>query len=355
MPQDRAEDDPHPALSNRRNREMRYWIEPHRKSGIFRICWTENRVKRTKSLGTTDRREAERQLAEFLDELVNPSAPLVTVADVLDRYERDRDGHVVDIARIRYACRRIRDAMGWVNVADLRPSHSRQYIKDRSAAPGTINRELKALRAALKHAHDERLIDAVPAIRYAPKPAPKSRWLTDDEVNTLLDHSEAHHIRLFIVVALHTAARSGAILGLTWDRVDFDRRLIDFGAGNGKKSRARVPISDLLLAELRAAQEIAQTGHVIEYNGAPVKRIIKGFKRSCERAGLPGVTPHTLRHTAATWMAQRGVEMRKISLMLGHTSVATTEQIYAHHSPDYLSDAVGAISGATQLIRRKVI
>jgi len=55
------------------------------------------------------------------------------------------------------------------------------------------------------------------------------------------------------------------------------------------------------------------------------------------------VTPHTLRHTAATWMAQAGVPMWVISKYLGHTSTRTTERIYAHHDPSFLMEAKEAL------------
>ena len=54
------------------------------------------------------------------------------------------------------------------------------------------------------------------------------------------------------------------------------------------------------------------------------------------------VTPHVLRHTAASWMVQRGVSFAKVARYLGHSDSRTTEQIYAHHAPDYLEDARAA-------------
>ncbi len=66
------------------------------------------------------------------------------------------------------------------------------------------------------------------------------------------------------------------------------------------------------------------------------------FGGACKRAGLVGVTPHVLRHTCGTWMAQRGVPLHQIGGWLGHTSSRTTE-LYAHHHPDFMTDALRAV------------
>ena len=49
-------------------------------------------------------------------------------------------------------------------------------------------------------------------------------------------------------------------------------------------------------------------GYVLHINGTPIGDIKKGFGAACERAGIKDVTPHTLRHTAATWRMQSGVK-----------------------------------------------
>ncbi len=77
---------------------------------------------------------------------------------------------------------------------------------------------------------------------------------------------------------------------------------------------------------------------MLAYRGASVGDVKKGFNSAAARAGLPHVTSHTLRHTAGTWMAQRGVPLREIAGYLGHSDARTTE-LYAHHHPDYLRTA----------------
>lgn len=145
------------------------------------------------------------------------------------------------------------------------------------------------------------------------------------------------------MLALHTAARASAILRLGWTRADLERRRIGYGEGVGNKRRVRaIPISDGLLEALLAARGLAQSGHVVEFAGKPVASVRTGFEAACRRAGLAGVTPHVLRHTAATWMAQDGVPMWDVAGFLG-TTLDVATRMYAKHSPEHLRRAASAI------------
>ena len=152
---------------------------------------------------------------------------------------------------------------------------------------------------------------------------------------------------MFIKIALYTAARSGAILDLEWDRVDLDRRRINFGVPGRrltKKERATVPISDDLFEVLEEAQERATTDYVIEWGGHKCESVKGGFSSAVVKAGLKDVVPYTLRHTSATWMAQAGIPVWEISRMLGHKDSKTTERVYMQHSPEFLKNAAKSIS-----------
>jgi integrase len=333
-------------------RARRYWTERRGKLGVWRLCWTENRRKRTRSIRTADEAAADQWFDRFIAELDQPARPEApTVSTIVGGYLQSRDGVVVDYARAKLTADHIKAKLGWMEVDALRPSHTVTYARQRRAegrGDGTIRRELTTLRAALRWAQGERLITAAPAVRMPPKPAPRDRWLTREEADKLLAGCVAHHIRLFVMIALHTAARRNAILELQWSQVDPAARLIHFnppGRRQTSKRRVVVPINDTLLPALIEAQEAAQTRFVIEHGRQRVGSIKKAFARSVKRAGLDDVSPHVLRHTAATWMALAGIDMRKISLYLGHGSVKTTEEVYAHFHPDYLRDAARSLDG----------
>jgi integrase len=74
----------------------------------------------------------------------------------------------------------------------------------------------------------------------------------------------------------------------------------------------------------------------VEWLGKPVGRVDQSFRYTVEVAGLAGtVTPHTLRHTAATWLMQAGTDPWVAAGYLGMT-VATLERVYGHHHPAYM-------------------
>ena len=107
------------------------------------------------------------------------------------------------------------------------------------------------------------------SVERPPKPAPRERFLTHAEIDRLLAAPMAHHIRLAILLMLSTAARVGAVLELTWERVDFRRGQIDLrvDAVGPRKGRAVVPINAGLRAALQDAKRAALTDYVIEWAG----------------------------------------------------------------------------------------
>jgi integrase len=191
----------------------------------------------------------------------------------------------------------------------------------------------------MKWAADKKhLIPKAPDIERPAKPAAKDRWLNDAEIAKLLDAKCAPHIHLAILLMLSTAARVGAILDLTWDRVDFDNGVINLrtDATGPRKGRAIVPMNAGVRAALDVAKKAALTDYVIEWAGEQVKSIKTGFNAAVADAGLENVSPHVLRHTAAVHLAVAGTPMSRIAQYLGHSSTAVTERVYARFAPDHL-------------------
>jgi integrase len=153
------------------------------------------------------------------------------------------------------------------------------------------------------------------------------------------------HVRLFIILAITTGARMGALLDLRWDQVDFKHRTINFnGAARTQtnKRRPEVPLNGRAYEALEEAARGALSDWVIEWDGKQVKSIKKAIRMAAQRSGVP-CSPHVFRHTAAVWMAQADVPMSKIAQFLGHTSTRVTERTYARYSPSFMKDAAAAL------------
>lgn len=220
-------------------------------------------------------------------------------------------------------------------------------------ARDTIWDRLSYLRTAVNWAHKHRLIDRKPYVWVPQKGKPRDVVAEEHEALKILENCQMPHIRLFVLLAISTGARKTAILQLTWDRVDLERRIIDFrlredkGILNkaGQKGRSVVEFGTVLELALREAKEASRSDYVIEWAGGPVKDIKKGLQAAINRAGLKhrGIGAHVLRHSTATWLADENIDMRKIQKMLGHRNQRTTEEIYAKYRRGYLSEAATVI------------
>lgn len=311
-------------------------------NGVYYVRFGK-RGRQRSSLRTTDRQTAEIRYAQFIaaESCLAPDDP--TMGAILEAYRTDRLPHVRSKQTLSMCVDMLLRHFKDLLPGHLNPVVIRGYAQARSVADGTILREIGTLRASLAWAVEHQWIKQKPIISNPVKiPPPKDRWITKDEARRLIAGCVEPHVRLFCVLALSTAARMGAILELTWGRVDLDRRRIDFGQGHGNKRRAVVPINDELERALRAAKEIACSDYVIEWRGKQMRWMKKGFAAACTRVGLEDVTPHVLRHSVATWLAMDGTPMREIARLLGDQE-ATVERVYAKHSPDYLRRATSAV------------
>jgi integrase len=155
------------------------------------------------------------------------------------------------------------------------------------------------------------------------------------------------------LIGLYTGTRASAIAAASpyattgHSHVDLEQGIfyrLAIGRRATKKRQPPVPIPGRLLAHMTrwCDRGIAKT-HFVEWNGKGVASIRKAFKHAVELAELEGaVTPHTLRHTAATWLMQRGVDLWQAAGFLG-MSVETLERNYGHHHPNYMQEAARAI------------
>lgn len=280
-----------------------------------------------------------------------PREPVeVLITDTLADYATERGAVVVASDRIAYAIVPLAEYWQGRTVAQITPETCNAYMRWRGCSAGTLRRELGVLRAAINHAHREGRITRVQSVFLPERPEPKERWLTRREAAALLysalnEPKVRLYLPLFIIMGLRTGARKDAILSLRWTQVDLENGRIDFnpvGRRRTSKRRARTPISSRLMPHLhRARLRGRDTGFVINRDGKPIGDIKKGFAAACQRAGLSDVTPHTLRHTCATWLMQRGVDKFEACGFLAMT-LETLERTYAHHHPDHLKQAAEA-------------
>lgn len=314
-----------------------------RLNGRFVVTWWgEDGKRRRHRLAGASREEVAREAIDIIRRETAGPAGGLTVADLWERYRAEKEGRRVSIA-MRHEWKAVGPHFGHLRPDQVTTDLCRSYTAARRKAgkhDGTIWTELGHLRTVFRWAAEHGLIARAPKVERPAKPAPKERWLTHAEIDRLLAAEGAHHIKLAIHLMLATAARVTAVLELTWDRVDMERGQINLRAEaiGPRKGRAVVPINAGLMAALSQARALALTESVVEWNGRPVRSIKTGFNAVVRAAGLAGVSPHVLRHTAAVHLAAAGVPMARISQYLGHSSTAVTERTYARFAPDHLRE-----------------
>jgi integrase len=337
------------------------------------VCWRDEAGRHRRRLGVFTEAEGRVALDAFVGRLAALTArESQTIGDLFEAYIADRakDGKL--IAAFKYNWKALGPRFGNVQVPDLTADMCRDYARQRLEMGRTITRnvhgrleevhlpmsigtvwtELMRLRSAMNWAESRRLIKRAPYVWVPKKPAPRARVMTEDEVVRLIDSCRMPHVRLFSILAITTAGRSTALLETTWDRVDFEAGTIDLRvvesfdplSKRSRKGRAVAVMTREARAALEEARKGALTNHVIEWDGAPVKKIRKGFAAAVARAGLgKDITPHVLRHTVLTWLDEAGIPMERISRLAGHGDVNTTRRIYAKPRAHTLQPAADAI------------
>jgi len=225
---------------------------------------------------------------------------------------------------------------------------------ERKLSPATVKRRLACLRSMFAWLIRRELLEASPFAKTELRirlPAHLPRCLDSRDVRKLMRHRLAHgsDCALAIALLLATGIRVGELAALRLDDIDAaGGRLKIFGKGSRERT---VFVTDVhLREELRryVASRHALSGREAEarllvdehgrtFSAARIRHAIAGLGRI---AGLKRrITPHMLRHTAATMLLESGTDIRFVQRLLGHRSILTT-QIYTHVSDRALRTAL---------------
>lgn len=240
--------------------------------------------------------------------------------------------------------------------------------KKTQISPTTINRELACLKTLFSKAVEWGRIEknTVQAVKKFKEDNARERILTAEEARRLIEAAAAS-IRPILVIALNTGMRKNEILSLKWANVDFLRGYILIEHSKSGKAR-KVPMNGAVSSALMGLPHVKEKGDEVEFvfynpeTKGHVKDIKTGFRAACRRAkadpedkkdpGIVGLRLHDLRHTAATWMIQTGVDIVTVSKILGHASIQMTMR-YAHPTPENMKRAVERLGEIFDPTRQK--
>jgi integrase len=262
----------------------------------------------------------------------------------------------------------IKPTLGRVKLQNLTPTHLRGLYRERleaGLAPRMVQLIHTTLHKALKEAAADGLVPRnVAGLVRAPRPAgQETNPLTPEQARALLKTASSERLAALYVLAVTTGMRQGELLGLKWEDIDLNagtlrvRRTLSTAIGGGfgfsppktAKGRRNIRLPESALSSLRNHREaqlekrdgitglwedhgLVFTTHV----GTPISRqdlITRSFKPLLQRAGLPNIRFHDLRHTCATLLLCRGVHAKLVQELLGHATISVTLDTYSHVLP----------------------
>lgn len=285
-------------------------------------------------------------LRRWLDEVAKPTLR----ASTYDSYD--------DILRLHLV-----PGLGHLALAKLTPADVQRFLT-RKLEGGLSPRRVQYIHAVLRRAlviaerwgivarNVAKLVDPprVPRHEIAP--------LTPEQAKVLIEKTADDRHRALWITALATGLRQGELLALRWEDVDLDEgrlyvrhSLANVGGAlvlqepKTDRSRRSIALPDVVVAALRghrtrqlmdrlvAGSRWVDSGHVFAtMRGTPhhAATITRAFQDALDRAGLPDVRFHDLRHSAATFLLAQGMTLEDVKNQLGHSTIALTSNTYGH-------------------------
>lgn len=286
----------------------------------------------------------------------------------------------------------IQPVIGKMCMSDVKPMHCRTILNNMMTtyAGSTIKQTYITMGTMFKTAVMNDVISKHPmdGVRYSKpvKPPRDHRVLTIEEQRKFLDVAKSSHNYYQYALILETGLRTGELIGLTWDAIDFNNRTLtvnktlefrhnqhEWRAAPPKTTTSyrNIPLTNRaydILSELKEkrktqklseelSQELSYTDRrtgkesalflrdlvFINYRtGMPMKNSSYDthLYKLCEKANIPTFSMHTLRHTYATRAIERGMQPKVLQKLLGHSSIQTTMDTYVHVTNDSMIKAV---------------
>lgn len=333
--------------------------------------------KQKKKRGFKTKKEAQTALTKALNQLnegsyVEPSKMILN--EFLDIWIENKKRTVGIAAQQKYTYlsqNHIRPFLGRMLIANIKPIHISQLystLNEEGRNAATIKETHKALvnifnQAVKLQVLVQNVVTAVEAPKH--KPREMNIW-TQEQVQQFLKTIESTPYELIYVLALNTGMRQGELLGLLWDDIDFEKKVIKVrhtvipgleGVQESTKtasSRRVIELSDTVISQLKKHKALQSEKRLKLGSGYQNLKLVnassvgttinnknlrRNFNSLIAKANVPCICFHELRHTHASLMLQLGVNVKVISERLGHASTKITLDLYSHSLPTMQKEA----------------
>lgn len=371
---------------SRARKPARLWLRPANKDRTAVWIILDGGKQYGTGCGEHDREAAQLALADHIAKrfLETPSAKHraaseVKVAEVIAHYLLVKEDTARKPKELAARAKALLAYWGEKTLDDITTTTCTAYARQRSSQ-AMARRELEDLRAACRMAIADNVTRHAVTVTLPPKPKARTNHLDRDAMAKLIwaayskrevqrgvptKKKATLHVARFLIAALYTGSRSARVWQASFAQ-ERGRPFVDLEAGvyyraasdeqvAANKQAPPVRLPGRLLAHMRRWRRMGSK-YVVEYQGRPAdpKRAFRNLANNTLGEAAKGVVRHTMRHTAATWLMQGGVDMWQAAGYLGMTK-ETLEKTYGHHHPDHQGDVGDAFtSGRAGRIRQSL-
>lgn len=272
----------------------------------------------------------------------------------------------------RLYSKHILPCLGYVDVAMLTAADLYAFLAvldEKKLSLTTQKSVLRLISAAMRSAMEEGLIRKNPCAKVRLRAEEKEQRVLTAAEQEQLKRASMQAADIPALLGLYTGMRLGEICALRWEDVDWPGKTITVrhtvqrmesaaradsaaktalavSSPKSLTSRRVLPVPDFILSLLKTLRETSASPYVFgtDDRAAEPRTMQRRFKRMTERLALSGVHFHTTRHTFATRMLEIGVDVKTVSVMLGHSTTKTTLDFYAHSLIDRQRLAIDQLS-----------
>jgi integrase len=345
---------------------------------VFDIKDGSGKRKQKKKRGFKTKTEAKKALIEAMHAVntgtyIEPSK--LTYKDYCDQwYEAKRHTIGAQSKKVYESClrKRIKPTLGNLVMAKLTPLIIQTFLnslKEEGLSHSTIKKHLEIIKGSLGQAVEDKLIPSNPASKVKiPKVKKKEKkvW-SEEEFLSFLQHAKEDPCYIVFELAITTGMRQGEILGLRWRDLNFDKRILSIrqtwsqdeksfqSEAKTEASIRTIELSEYTMESLKEQKEfierkkveygvlyqdndlIACTRHGTPFNPSNIRR---SFDRLIKKASVPKIRFHDLRHTHATFLLSKKLNVKMVSERLGHSNIKVTLDFYSKVLPTMQKEAV---------------
>jgi len=328
-----------------------------RKNGYFFIQYLDPSTNQLKRQSTKTKSKSEAlQFFRNFDPGLTKEKDVLKISRFRDEYLRyvNNNKSKKYVKSIGLSFRQLLRYCKDIPLQELNPRLLDQFVSKKfSTSPAAVLLYLRTLKAALSKALVWDYINDNPLKKIKPPRVARSipTFISKDELQQILDNTKTGMLKELFTTAFYTGMRLGEIVNLVWACIDFQRKVITVKNISGfttKNKRERIiPMNSILDSILLERYKRVNNISFNEYVFYRIKEIklsedfvSKKFKRAVRESGITkNIHFHSLRHSFASNLVQKGASIYVVKEFLGHESISTT-QIYSHLRDEDLSQAI---------------